>query len=277
MKFLFGQSYHIPTSRYLLLIYASELNSSSCEFAMDNLTNKVVVITGGGSGVGKCSAIQFLKHGAKVVIAGRNLEKLQAVADEVCEPTRLHTIVCDVSSSTSCAQLIDKSTSHFGQIDVLVNNAGTNIKARTFRELTPESWDQMIGTNLNGAYYCTAAVMNQMLLRKDGIIINLVSVAGKRANPLGGAAYVAAKFAMGALGTVIANEEKESGIRVSNIYPGEIDTPILEQRPKALEAEQRRHILKPDDVASAILFVAQLPKHVSIPELVIKPTTQAYF
>jgi len=158
-----------------------------------------------------------------------------------------------------------------------VNNAGTNIKDRTFRELTPESWDAMIRANLDGAFYCTKAVLQQMLDRKDGIIVNVVSVAGKRANPLGGAAYVAAKFGMGGLGLVLSNEEKDSGIRVSNIYPGEIDTPILAARPKPVSEEQRATILKAEDVAEAILFVASLPARVSVPELVIKPSVQMYW
>ncbi len=114
-----------------------------------------------------------------------------------------------------------------------MNNAGTNIKDRTLRELTPEAWDMMIRTNLDGAFYCTKAVLQQMFDRKDGVIVNVVSVAGKRANPLGGAAYVAAKFGMGGLGLVLSNEEKDSGVRVSNVYPGEIDTPILVGPPAA--------------------------------------------
>jgi NADP-dependent 3-hydroxy acid dehydrogenase YdfG len=104
-----------------------------------------------------------------------------------------------------------------------------------------------------------------------------VSVAGKRANPLGGAAYVAAKFGMGSLGLVLGNEEKDSGVRVSNIYPGEIDTPILAARPKPVTDEQRAVMLTPDDVANAVLFVAGLPARVSVPELVIKPTVQMYW
>ena len=116
-----------------------------------------------------------------------------------------------------------------------------------------------------------------MLSRKDGVIVNVVSVAGKRANPLGGAAYIAAKFGMGGLGMCLSNEEKDSGVRVSNIYPGEIDTPILANRPKALTKEQRDVILKPEDVAAAVAFVAGLPAHVSVPELIIKPTVHTYW
>jgi NADP-dependent 3-hydroxy acid dehydrogenase YdfG len=121
------------------------------------------------------------------------------------------------------------------------------------------------------------AVLPQMLSRKDGVIVNVVSIAGKRGNPLGGAAYCAAKFGMGGLGMVLSNEEKDSGVRVSNVYPGEIDTPILVNRPKPVTDEQRAVILKPEDVANAVVFVAGLPPHVSVPELIIKPTVHMYW
>ncbi|MCS6865633.1 MAG: SDR family oxidoreductase [Gemmataceae bacterium] len=244
---------------------------------MGKLANRVAVITGGGSGVGKATAALFLKEAARVVIAGRDGAKLEAVAHELKAGENLRLLPTDVGDAGQCAALIQFATKAFGHIDILVNNAGTNIKERTLRELTPEVWEMMIRANLHGAFFCTHAVLPQMLQRKDGVIINIVSVAGKRANPLGGAAYVAAKFGMGGLGLVLSNEEKDSGIRVSNIYPGEIDTPILAARPKPVSEEHRAQILKPEDVAEAILFVATLPPRVSIPELIIKPTTQLYW
>src|SRR5262245_24075510 len=157
---------------------------------MAKLTDKVAVVTGGGSGVGKAVALLFLKEGAKVVIAGRDQTKLAAVAAEAKAGDRLRAVPTDVSSPAQCESLIRTATDAFGRVDVLVNNAGANLKARTIRELTPESWDMMIRTNLDGAFYCTKAVLPQMFDRKDGVIVNVVSVAGKRANPLGGAAYV---------------------------------------------------------------------------------------
>ena len=244
---------------------------------MGKLAGKVAVITGGGSGVGKATAQKFLAEGAKVVIAGRTAAKLGGVVVELGGGPNILAVPTDVTVSSQCIALLERATERFGQVDILVNNAGTNIKDRTFRELTPESWDAMIRANLDGAFYCTKAVLQQMLDRKDGIIVNVVSVAGKRANPLGGAAYVAAKFGMGGLGLVLSNEEKDSGIRVSNIYPGEIDTPILAARPKPVSEEQRATILKAEDVAEAILFVASLPARVSVPELVIKPSVQMYW
>jgi NADP-dependent 3-hydroxy acid dehydrogenase YdfG len=244
---------------------------------MSKLAGKVAVVTGGGSGVGKAVALSFLKEGATVVIAGRDPAKLAAVATAANAGSNLKTVPTDVTSPAQCQALIRTATEGFGRVDILVNNAGTNIKARTLRELTAESWDMMVRTNLDGAFYCTKAVLPQMLDRKDGVIVNVVSVAGKRANPLGGAAYVAAKFGMSGLGLVLAAEEKDSGIRVSNIYPGEIDTPILEARPRPVTDEQRAVILKAEDVAEAVLFVAALPPRVSVPELVIKPTAQLYW
>ena len=244
---------------------------------MSRLQDKIALVTGGGSGVGKAVAALFLKEGAKVVIAGRDAAKLSAVATELKAGDRLRTVATDVSKAEQCKALIEAATKAFGRIDVLVNNAGTNLKERTLRELTVESWDMMIRTNLDGAFYCTHAVLPQMFARKDGVIVNVVSIAGKRANPLGGAAYDAAKFGMSALGLVLGAEEKDSGVRVSNIYPGEIDTPILEHRPRPVTDEQRAAILKPEDVAEAVLYVAALPPRVSVPELVIKPTSQLYW
>jgi NADP-dependent 3-hydroxy acid dehydrogenase YdfG len=244
---------------------------------MGRLDNKVAVVTGGGSGVGKATALLFLREGAKVVIAGRDANKLADVTKEANAGPRLAAVPTDVGNAVQCRLLIAQATEAFGRIDILVNNAGTNLKERTLRELTTESWDMMIDANLNGAFYCMKAVLPQMFERKDGVIVNVVSVAGKRANPLGGAAYVAAKFGMGGLGLVLSNEEKDSGVRVSNIYPGEIDTPILVARPKPVSEEQRTAMLKAEDVADAVLFVTTLPPRVSIPELIIKPTGQLYW
>jgi NADP-dependent 3-hydroxy acid dehydrogenase YdfG len=226
---------------------------------MAKLTNKTALVTGGGSGIGAASARALLEEGARVVITGRDQKKLDAIAT-------------DVSDAKSVTALVKK----VGQIDILVNNAGTNLKERAFRELTVEGWDRLIRTNLDGAFYCIHAVFPGMLARKDGVIINIVSIAGLRASPLGGIAYAASKFGQAALGIGLAAEEKDSGIRVCNIYPGEVDTPILVHRPQPITEEHRAKILRPEDVAEAVRFVALLPAHVSVPELVIKPTSQMF-
>lgn len=244
---------------------------------MSTLINKVALITGGGSGVGQAAARLFLENGAKVAIAGRDGEKLKKAAQSIPGGEKVLVVPTDIADPVQVQKLVDQTTKHFGRVDILINNAGTNLKARRMRELTNEAWNQLVRTNLDGAFYCIKAVLPQMLERKDGVIVNVNSISGKRPYPLAGAGYAASKFGMHALAGCLANEELESGIRVSSIYPGEIDTPILEVRPTPVTAEQRAKILKPEDVANAIIFVAMLPPHVTVPELIIKPTAQAYF
>jgi NADP-dependent 3-hydroxy acid dehydrogenase YdfG len=243
---------------------------------MSRLQSKTALVTGGGSGIGLAVARLFLREGARVAITGRHEQRLQEAARSLNAGDRLRIHLADIADPARVEALIRAVTRDLGRIDILVNNAGTNLKERAFRELTPESWQRLLRTNLDGAFYCIHAVLPQMLERHDGVIVNISSVAGKRAGPLGGAAYVASKFGMTGLGLCLAAEEKDSGVRVSNIYPGEVNTPILEVRPQPVTDEQRQRILQPEDVAAAVLFVATLPPHVSVPELVIKPTGQVY-
>ena len=243
---------------------------------MARLTGRVALITGGGSGVGLATARLFLKEGAKVAIAGRTAEKIRKAAESLGGGANLLALTCDVAIPDQVAALVRDTTAKFRRIDILVNNAGMNIKNRTMREMTPETWRTMLAANLDGAFYCTSAVLPQMRDRKDGVIININSIAGKRSGPLGGVSYNAAKFGMAALGICVGAEEKDNGIRTCNIYPGEIDTPILEHRPTPVTDDHRKQILQAEDVAEAVLFVALLPPRASVPELVIKPTTQVY-
>jgi NADP-dependent 3-hydroxy acid dehydrogenase YdfG len=243
---------------------------------MSRLSGKTALVTGGGSGIGLAVTRAFLGEGARVVISGRNQDKLARAVRELQGGDLLSCHAADVAEPEQVRRLIEDLTRRCGRIDILVNNAGLNVKEREVRQLTPERWQQLIRANLDGAFYCIHYTLPQMLQRKDGVIINVSSIAGKRASPLGGAAYAASKFGMTALGLCLGAEEKDSGVRVSNIYPGEVDTPILEVRPQPVTEEHRQRILKPEDVAAAVLFVGTLPPHVSVPELVIKPTWQVY-
>jgi NADP-dependent 3-hydroxy acid dehydrogenase YdfG len=243
---------------------------------MHKLAGKVCLVTGGGSGIGFAIARAFLEEGARVAIVGRDEDKLRHAAGQLAGGDRLTFYVADVAVADPIHRAVRQLSQRWGPVEILVNNAGLNLRKRSLRELTPENWQVLLRANLDGAFYCIHAVFPAMLERRDGVIINISSTAGKRASPLGGAAYAASKFGMRALGLCLAAEEKDNGIRVSTIYPGEVDTPILELRPQPVSEEQRRQILRPEDVAAAVLFVATLPPHVSVPELVIKPTTQVY-
>lgn len=243
---------------------------------MEKLAGKICLVTGGGSGIGLAVARAFLEEGARVAIAGRDEAKLRRAAAELQAGDRLVFYTLDVASPDQVQTAVRSLQDHWGRVAILVNNAGLNLRQRSVRELTPQSWQLLLRANLDGAFYCIHAVLPGMLERRDGVIINISSIAGKRPGPLGGAAYAASKFGMRALGLCLAAEEKDSGIRVSTIYPGEVDTPILEVRPQPVSAEQRRQILRAEDVAAAVRFVATLPPRVSVPELVIKPTAQVY-
>jgi NADP-dependent 3-hydroxy acid dehydrogenase YdfG len=243
---------------------------------MSNLSNKVVLVTGGGSGIGLAVAGEFLKEGACVAITGRDEGKLRRASEELSGGERLISLAADVSDPGQVHKLIAAVRDRLGPIDILVNNAGTNIKERTFKELTPETWKLLVGANMDGAFYCMREVVPQMAARGGGLIINVNSIAGVRASPLGGPAYSAAKFGLHALSLCLGAEVKTDGIRICGVYPGEVNTPILDVRPKAVDDAQRRRILQPEDVAEAVLFIARLPAHVVIPELVITPLSQGF-
>ena len=194
-----------------------------------------------------------------------------------CGPAaRVFSHAADLTDPAQVKKLIDGVTAKLGRIDILVNNAGLNIKDRQFHELTPETWHELVSANLDGAFFCTHAILPQMRARKSGLIITVNSISGKRANPLGGVGYIAAKFGLRGLAMGVAVEEKANGVRVSSIYPGEVNTPILEVRPEPVSEERKQAMLQPEDVAAAVVFIATLPDHVAIPELIIAPANATY-
>jgi NADP-dependent 3-hydroxy acid dehydrogenase YdfG len=142
--------------------------------------------------------------------------------------------------------------------------------------MTPPDWDRVLTINATGVYNAMYAVLPQMRERRDGLIVNISSISGKRAAAIGGVAYNASKFAVAALSTSIANEEASNNIRVTTIFPGEVDTPILEHRPQPVSAERRAKMLLPEDVADLVVALARLPARAHVPEVIIKPTSQEY-
>lgn len=241
------------------------------------LAQQTVLITGGGSGIGWATAQQFAAAGARVIIGGRDEAKLRAAAATWTGSTPIGFQTVNVAERASVNAFVQAGLDAWGQIDILVNAAGVNIKQRTMGAMPPEQWDEVLAINATGAYNAMHAVLPGMRKRQSGMIINISSVAGKRATKLGGIAYNASKFAMAALGTGVGQEEAPNNIRVTNIYPGEVDTPILSQRPTPVTEEHRARILLPEDVAATIVFLAQLPVRAHVPELVIKPLSQDYF
>jgi NADP-dependent 3-hydroxy acid dehydrogenase YdfG len=240
------------------------------------LQEKTAVVTGGATGIGQAIADRLAHAGARVLIGGRRLDRLRAAAETIKGQWPVRVCECDVTDRESVSTFFQWANARIGAIDILVNAAGANIKNRSIADMRPEQWDELLAVNVTGAYNCMAAVLPGMRERRDGLIINISSISGLRASKLGGVAYSASKFAMAGLGAAVALEEAEKGIRVSNVFPGEVDTPILDERPTPVTAEHRARILKPEDVAAAVLMIAQLPPRAHVPQLVIKPTLQEF-
>ena len=240
------------------------------------LKDKVALVTGGATGIGLAVARQFAAEGATVVICGRNRERLEAAALSIGGAGAVHPWPLDVTDRTRVGELVGKAIDRFGKIDILVNNAGVNVVERTMERIEPDSWDYIMAVNATGAFNVAAEVLPHMRGRGDGLIVNVTSTAGCRASDLGGAAYSASKHAMDAFTKVVSLEEGHRGIRATVVAPGEVDTPLLEVRPMAVSDEHRAQILRPEDVAAAVLFVATLPPRAHVPELIIKPINQAF-
>ena len=240
------------------------------------LAGKTALVTGGGTGIGLGIALGLAQEGCRVAIAGRREAKLREAAAlyKGDQPLLVH--VCDVAELAEVERLVAWSQSELGALDILVNSAGVNVRRRSLAELSIEDWDTMLRVNASGAFYCTRAVLPAMRQRRDGLIVNISSIAGIRSSLLGGIGYTASKFAMSAMGITAAREESQYGIRVTNVYPGEVETPILEQRPTPVSAEHRLRILQPEDVAAAVVMIACLPPRAHVSELVIKPTSQDF-
>ncbi len=243
---------------------------------MAGLENASVVITGGATGIGLGIATAMLDSGAKVAIGSRRQSTIEQALKKLDRPGFAFGHTLDVADRASVKSFFDWTASIMPPITVLVQAAGINIKDRSMQAMQPDQWDDVLAVNATGPYNCMKAVLPNMLAAKSGLIINVSSIAGKRALTLGGIAYCASKFAMTALGTAAGNELAEHGIRITNVYPGEVNTPLLDARPVAVTDEHKARILQPSDVASMVLAIAMLPPQAHVPEIIIKPLSQQY-
>lgn len=211
-----------------------------------------------------------------MVISGRQVEKLKEVTKQFSVEPKIEVHEADVGNRESVNALFKWVAEKVGPVHILVNAAGINVKTRMMADMQPEQWDQVMNINATGVYNCMNCVLPQMRERRDGLIINICSTSGKRAGKLGGVAYSASKFAVSALSTAVAGEVSNEGVRVTSICPGEVDTPILANRPTAPTADHRARMLLPEDIAAAALLVATLPPRAHVFEMIIKPTTQEF-
>jgi NADP-dependent 3-hydroxy acid dehydrogenase YdfG len=241
------------------------------------LGGKLAWITGGGSGIGLAAGIEFARAGAHVVVSGRSAETLKKAEKEIKSAGSGETISLDVSDQKEVAKAAAALLKRHGHIDILVNSAGINNPKRNFRNVSVEAWDQIVAINLSGMFYCCHAVLPGMRERKDGLIVNISSWAGRYASTLTGPGYNATKHAVVALTESINMEECANGIRATSILPGEVATPILEKRPVPPPPEERARMLQAEDLGRTILFIATLPPRACVNELIISPTWNRFY
>ncbi|AGA30210.1 SDR family oxidoreductase [Singulisphaera acidiphila] len=239
---------------------------------------QTALITGAGSGIGQGIALALDQMGLRVALVGRDPAKLERTRDQLTQKAGPALVAaCDVADRASVDSVVERILKDFGGIDVLVCNAGTNVRNRSLEVLDPADWDLMIATNLTGAFNLVHAVLPSMRERREGLVIQVASISGKRASVLGGGGYSASKFGQAALGICLGREEGPRGIRSTVIYPGEVNTPILEGRPVPVAQERKEAILQPADIAAAVRFLVELNPRAHVPELVITPTVDDYF
>jgi NADP-dependent 3-hydroxy acid dehydrogenase YdfG len=241
--------------------------------AMAGLRGKVAWVTGAGSGIGLAGAVELARAGTLVVLSGRRPGALdEAVSRIVGEGGIAEAAPLDVADGAAVERVAGAILGRHGQVDILVNSAGVNIPKRLWKELSRESWDQLIDINVSGTFYCIAAVLPSMRARKDGLVINISSWAGRFVSYLTGPAYTAGKHAVNAMTHSLNIEECINGIRACAICPGEVATPIMEKRPIPPKPEDLARMLQAEDLGRTIRFVAEMPPHVCINEILMSPT-----
>jgi len=242
-----------------------------------SLAGKVAVVTGAGSGIGRAVAVALSRAGCRVALLGRRRELLEESRAALEAPAGdVLVLPVDVADRDAVDRAVAQAGATWSSIDVLVNNAGTNTPKRALEDIHPEDWDQVIAVNLTGLFNATRAALPWLRRAGDGQVINIGSTSGVRAARLAGIAYASSKHGVVGFTAMINLEEKRHGIRATAIHPGEVDTPILEKRPTPVSAERRQAILRPEDVAEAVLFVATRPPSVNVPSLMIEPTSQDF-
>ncbi len=226
------------------------------------MADPVFLITGASSGIGEATARRAAQAGYRLVLAARRVELLEKLVEELGGAERAVAVRCDVTEWADQEAMAEAAISRFGQLDVAFANAGFGAK-RGFLEETPEHWKSMVLTNVYGVALTIRATL-PALKETRGHLLLTGSVAGRRA--LAGSLYSATKWAVTAMGEAARLELNGTGVRVTLVEPGSVDTPFFEQPPQGA--------LEPDDIARAVLFAVSQPPHVDVNELLIRPTSQ---
>lgn len=247
---------------------------------MQSLRDKIVFITGASSGIGAACAEQFAQLGCHLILTARRRDRIQALAENLSKQYAIRAlpIELDVRDKQNVMDIINTLPSDWQNIDILINNAGLALDSLPLQKGNLEHWDTMIQTNINGLLYVTHTILQGMIKRNAGHIINISSVAGHDHYPNGNV-YSATKHAVRALSTSLRLDLLGTKIRVSDIAPGSVNTEFSTIRWQSKEKADKFYEdftpLVASDIAETIVFCATRPPHVSVAELVVYPTDQA--
>ncbi|EMJ5008015.1 SDR family oxidoreductase [Staphylococcus aureus] len=230
---------------------------------MTVLTDKVAVVTGAGSGIGEAIATLLHEEGAKVILAGRNKDKLQNVANQLAQDS-VKVVPTDVTKKEEVDELIKIAQQTFGGLDIVINSAGQMLSSK-ITDYQVDEWDSMIDANIKGSLYTAQAALPTMLEQSSGHLINIASISGFEVTK-SSTIYSATKAAVHTITQGLEKELAKTGVKVTSISPGMVDTAIT-----AAYNPTDRKKLEPQDIAEAVLYALTQPKHVNVNEITVRP------
>lgn len=230
---------------------------------MTVLTDKVAVVTGAGSGIGEAIATLLHEEGAKVVLAGRNKDKLQNVANQLAQDS-VKVVPTDVTKKEEVDELIKIAQQTFGGLDIVINSAGQMLSSK-ITDYQVDEWDSMIDVNIKGTLYTAQAALPTMLEQSSGHLINIASISGFEVTK-SSTIYSATKAAVHTITQGLEKELAKTGVKVTSISPGMVDTAIT-----AAYNPSDRKKLDPQDIAEAVLYALTQPKNVNVNEITVRP------
>lgn len=239
----------------------------------------IALITGATSGIGLATAKLFAQSGIDLIITGRRVERLQEIQAELSKQVRVHTLQFDVRDREKALNILDDIPEEFKPIDLLINNAGNAHGLSKIQDGSVDDWDAMIDGNVKGLLYVSKPIMNMMIAQGKGHIVNIGSIAGKEVYPNGNV-YCASKYAVDAISQAMRIDLNGTGIKVSQVCPGLVQTEFSEVRfkgdtKKAESVYEGLDALQAEDIADLIHFIVTRPAHVNLADCLILPTAQA--
>ncbi|MBU7943656.1 SDR family oxidoreductase [Staphylococcus aureus] len=230
---------------------------------MTVLTDKIAVVTGAGSGIGEAIATLLHEEGAKVVLAGRNKDKLQNVANQLAQDS-VKVVPTDVTNKEEVDELMKIAQQTFGGLDIVINSAGQMLSSK-ITDYQVDEWDSMIDVNIKGTLYTAQAALPTMLEQSSGHLINIASISGFEVTK-SSTIYSATKAAVHTITQGLEKELAKTGVKITSISPGMVDTAIT-----AAYNPSDRKKLDPQDIAEAVLYALTQPKHVNVNEITVRP------